>query len=92
MTQLLTFNLRSTTLRPFVLYGRAARQRTATTANKAVELINYSFILAICIAPLQVLYYSEALRQQNGYCIRVSRRSAQATVSKGLAQGSLRGG
>src|SRR6218665_1733059 len=44
----------------------------------------HSFILAISIAPLQVLYYS---RLQHGYCIGVSRRSAQATVGKGLAQG-----
>src|SRR6218665_1088162 len=42
------------------------------------------FIPAISIAPLQVLYYS---RLQHGYCIGVSRRSAQATAGKGLAQG-----
>src|SRR6218665_1174223 len=49
----------------------------------------HSFILAISIAPLQVLYYSEALltRLQHRCCIGVSRRSAQATVGKGLAQG-----
>ena len=48
----------------------------------------HSFIhSAISIAPLQVLYYSEALPTQHGYCIGVSRRSAQATVGKGLAQG-----
>ena len=47
----------------------------------------HSFILAISIAPLQVLYYSEALQLQHGYCIGVSRRSAQATVGKELAQG-----
>ena len=46
------------------------------------------FILAISIAPLEVHYYSEALPTQHGYCIGVSRQSAQATVSKGLAQGS----
>src|SRR6218665_2970243 len=46
----------------------------------------HSFILAISIAPLQVLYYSEAPLQHR-YCIGVSRRSEQATVSKGLAQG-----
>ena len=45
----------------------------------------HSFIPAISIALLQVLYYSEAL--QHGYCIGVSRRSAQATAGKGLAQG-----
>src|SRR6218665_5756 len=46
-----------------------------------------SFIHAISIAPLQVLYYSEALPTQHGYCMGVSRRSAQATAGKGLAQG-----
>ena len=51
-------------------------------------LFLFSFILAISIAPIQVHYYSEAhTRLQHGYCIGVSRRSAQATVSKGLAQG-----
>src|SRR6218665_1001910 len=49
----------------------------------------HSFIPAISIAPLQVLYYSEALptTARIGYCIGVSRRSAQATVGKGLVQG-----
>ena len=47
----------------------------------------HSFIPAISIAPLRVLYYSEALPTQHGYCIGVSRRSAQATAGKGLAQG-----
>src|SRR6218665_1070153 len=48
----------------------------------------HSFIPAISIAPLQVLYYSEALpTTARGYCIGVSRQSAQATVGKGLAQG-----
>ena len=47
----------------------------------------HSFIPAISIAPLRVLYYSEVLPTiQHGYCIGVSRRSAQAAVSKGLAQ------
>src|SRR6218665_614832 len=49
-----------------------------------------SFILAISIAPLQFHYYRPTQRRsrlQHGYCIGVSRRSAQATVSKGLAQG-----
>src|SRR6218665_1445979 len=48
-----------------------------------------SFILAISVAPLQVHYYSEALptAARIAYCIGVSRRSAQATVSKGLALG-----
>ena len=46
-----------------------------------------SFIQTISIAPLQVHYYSEALPTQHGYCAGVSRRSAQATAGKGLAQG-----
>ena len=47
----------------------------------------HSFILAISIAPIQVLYYSEALptTARKAYCIGVSRRSAQATEGKGLA-------
>ena len=36
----------------------------------------HSFIQAISIAPLQVHYYTEALRTQCGYCVRISRRSA----------------
>ena len=44
-----------------------------------------SFIPAISIAPLQVLYYAEALPTTAR--IGVSRRSAQATEDKGLAQG-----
>src|SRR6218665_858299 len=50
----------------------------------------HSFIhSAISKAPLQVLYYSEALQTtaRIAHCIGVSRRSAQATVGKGLAQG-----
>src|SRR6218665_4123919 len=46
----------------------------------------HSFIPAISIAPIQVLYYSEALPTQQGYCAGVSRRSVQATAGKGLAQ------
>src|SRR6218665_856049 len=48
----------------------------------------HSFIPAISIAPLQVLYTAEAFPCiQHGYCIGVSRRSAQATAGKGLVQG-----
>src|SRR6218665_2031321 len=47
----------------------------------------HSFI-HISLAPLQVLYYSEALpTTARIYCIGVSRRSAQATAGTGLAQG-----
>src|SRR6218665_796762 len=47
----------------------------------------HSFILAISIAPSSTTYRRSRL--QHGYCIGVSRRSAQATVhvGKGLAQG-----
>ena len=50
---------------------------------------NHSFIHYISIAPLQVLYYSEALPTQHGYGVGVSRRSAtdNITASEGLAQG-----
>src|SRR6218665_2893770 len=51
----------------------------------------FLFIQSPCrpLAPLQVPYYSEALLAtvHRGYCIEVSRRSAQATAGKGLAQG-----
>ena len=49
----------------------------------------HSFIPAISIAPLQVFYHSEALltTARIAYCIRVSRRGAQATAGKRLAQG-----
>src|SRR6218665_821308 len=51
-------------------------------------LFIHSFIPAISIAPLQVLYQSEALpTTAYGYCIKVSCRSAQATACKRLAQG-----
>src|SRR6218665_135275 len=38
----------------------------------------FTFIRAISRAPLQVLYYSEALPTQHGYCAAISRRSATA--------------
>ena len=50
--------------------------------NDRSQCVHYSFIQAISIAPLQVLYYSEALPDT----ARVSRRSAEATVGKELAQ------
>src|SRR6218665_1459416 len=58
------------------------------TSSEKTNSFLPSFIPAISIAPLQVHYYSEALRLQHGYCIRVSRRSAQATAGKGRAQGT----
>ena len=43
----------------------------------------HSFILAISIAPFQVLYYTQRRsRLQHWYCIGVSRRSAQATAQR----------
>src|SRR6218665_3354116 len=46
-----------------------------------------SFIPAISIAPLQSSTTQRRSRLQHGYCIEVSRRSSQATVGEGLAQG-----
>ena len=42
----------------------------------------HSFIQANSIAPLQVLYYSEALPTQNGYCVE----APQTIASEGLVQ------
>jgi len=55
----------------------------------AISFIHSFIHPAISIAPLQVLYYSEALQAtaRIAYYIGVSRRSAQATVGKGLDQG-----
>src|SRR6218665_2078998 len=55
-------------------------------ATEASSFI-HSLIPAISIAPLQVLYHSEALPTTARILYRVSRRSAQATAGKGLAQG-----
>ena len=52
-----------------------------------VDSLVLSFILAISIAPLQSSTTQRRSRLQHGYCIGVSRRGAQATASKGLAQG-----
>src|SRR6218665_1896 len=55
----------------------------------AGPILIHSFIhSAISIAPLQVSSTTQRRsRLQHGYYIRVSRRSAQATAGKGLAQG-----
>jgi len=37
-----------------------------------IDKFLHSFTQAISIAPLQVLYYSEALPSQHGYCARIS--------------------
>src|SRR6218665_785681 len=47
----------------------------------------HSFIPAISIAPFKSSMTQRRSRLQHGYCIGVSRRSAQATAGKGLAQG-----
>src|SRR6218665_2744356 len=47
----------------------------------------HSFIPAISIAPLQVLYYLEALPTTARILYRSFTPSAQATAGKGLAQG-----
>ena len=74
-----------------ILLLRVQAGNEGTHASNTYRFVLYhchSFILAISIAPLQVLYYSEAFpTTARIYCIGVSRRSAQATVGKGLAQG-----
>jgi len=52
----------------------------------------HSFIQTICIAPLQVHFYSEALLTQHGYCAGVSRRSATGNCELRTYPRSLRGG
>ena len=52
----------------------------------------HSFVPAISIAPLQVLYYSEVLPTQHGYCIEVSCRSATGNCKWRTCPRSLRGG
>src|SRR6218665_1621808 len=69
---------------------RRTCSRSLRRGYSGIHSFIHSFIhSAISIAPLQVLYYSEAPLPtvQHGYCIGVSRRSAQATAGKGLAQG-----
>jgi len=51
----------------------------------------YSFIKVISIAPLQVLYYSEALPTQHGCCAGISRQSATGNCELGTCPRSLRG-
>ena|SRR6218665_3179585 len=74
---------------PVVGSNRSSLRKWHMLPTAALQVV-HSFIPAISIAPLQVLYYSEALPTtglQHGYCIGVSRRSAQAAVGKGLTQG-----
>src|SRR6218665_221468 len=52
----------------------------------ALEFI-HSFILVISIAPFKSSTTQRRSRLQHRHCIGVSRRSAQATPGKGLAQG-----
>src|SRR6218665_2222603 len=58
----------------------------ASLSNRSSEPLIHSFILAISIAPLQVLLRG-ASNYSTDYCIGVSCRSALATVGKGLALG-----
>src|SRR6218665_2660813 len=58
----------------------------AAEREKNKDSFIHSFILAISIAPLPS-YTQRRSRLQRGYRIGVSRRSAQAIVGKGLAQG-----
>ena len=52
-------------------------------------ILIHSFNLAISIAPLQVLYYSDALQTTAHILYRsfTPKRTLQATISKGLSQG-----
>src|SRR6218665_3014115 len=52
-----------------------------------MSLFIHSFIPAFSIAPLQHSTIQRRSRLQHGYCIGVSRQSAQTTAGKGLAQG-----
>src|SRR6218665_2925981 len=63
------------------------RQATLKSITNKVHSFIHSFILVISIAPLQSSTTQRRSRLQHGYCIGVSRRSAQATADKGLAQG-----
>src|SRR6218665_1832245 len=54
--------------------------------NLSIQVL-HSFIQAISIAPLQVLYYSEALPITARILYRSFTPKAQATVGKGLVQG-----
>src|SRR6218665_2960836 len=72
------------------LFSSAGYIAKKTRSSLDANTINiHSFIPTISIAPLQVGYSASQRRSrlQHGYCIGVSRRSAQATVGKGLAQG-----
>src|SRR6218665_2100122 len=56
--------------------------------NRGVQSFIHSFIPAISIAPLQVLYYSEALPTTARILYRsFTPKRPQATAAKGLAQG-----
>ena len=66
----------------------AARKCLKSVTNAEHNL----FVQAISIAPLQVLYYSEALPTQHGYCVRVSRQSVTGNYELRTCPRSLRGG
>jgi len=57
-------------------------QRESLVVGVCANPVTHAFILAISIAPHQVLYYLEALPTQHRYCAGVSRRSATGKVPK----------
>jgi len=69
-----------------VYYKIHSRQNTAIYIIPQLDLkismqddisnLSLAFIQAISIAPLQVLYYSEALPTQHGYCAGISCQNA----------------
>src|SRR6218665_2856290 len=69
-------------------YSRPYICATIHTITKVINsFIPHAVILVISIAPLQSTTTKKHSRLQHGYCIGVSRRSSQATVSKRLALG-----
>ena len=61
--------------------GRGSHPIFPLSVKEKTRFTIQSFIQAISIAPLQVYYFSD------GYCIRVSRRSATGNFERRLAQG-----
>src|SRR6218665_3543948 len=60
------------------IYSNAISRIPETMANFQMRVSNWRFMATTT---------QRRSRLQHGYCIGVSRRSAQATVGKGLAQG-----
>jgi len=55
------------------------------------HLLFHSFIRCISIEPLQVVYHSEVLQAQHGYCAGISRRSTTGNCEWRTCPRSLRG-